>query len=79
MEKGAKMHSYGYLDPLNWPVAVCSVTVSVWFRDLWALIPGPTTVYAVVSVGFMLFQMADKLGLLERFVRRKTDKQEHNT
>lgn len=79
MEKANGMPPYSYLDPLNWPVAVCSVTVSVWFRDFWQWLPGPTTVYALVSVAFMLFQMADKLGFLERFAKRKVpDRQEHD-
>lgn len=31
--------------------------------------PGPATVYTVVTIVFMLFQMLDKLGLLEGWKR----------
>lgn len=68
-KRGAGM-LHGDLDFLNWPVAVCSLTILPWLDELWQHMPGPTTFYAIVSALFMLFQMADKLGLLERVKRR---------
>lgn len=62
----------GQLDPLNWPVALGSFSMLPWLNWLWANWPSPTTIYMVVTVLFMVFQMADKLGLLERFKRAKT-------
>lgn len=64
------MHDNNWLDLLNWPIAVCSLSIVPWLDDLLRHLPGPTTFYAAVSVLFMLFQMADKLGLLEHFKRR---------
>jgi len=57
-------------DMLNWPVAVCSLSILPWLKDLWDHAPGLTGVYTSVTTLFMLFQMADKLGLLERFKRK---------
>lgn len=59
------------LDVLNWPTITVSVALWPWLNDLWQYVPAPTAVYMVVSAGFMLFQMSDKLGLLEQFKRRK--------
>lgn len=58
-----------HLDALNWPVLGVSFAVWPWLGDLWAHVPAPTAVYMTVSAAFMLFQMSDKLGLLERFKR----------
>jgi hypothetical protein len=63
----------GSLDPLNWPVAICSVSILPWLNDLWDRMPGPTAVYATISGAFMLFQMADKMGWLEYFKRNKQE------
>jgi len=71
MSREARMPPHGTdLNLLNWPVAGISLGVSVWFHDLWQAMPGPTAVYAFVSALFMLFQMADKLGLVDRFRKR---------
>ena len=59
------------LDLLNWPVALCSISILPWLNDLWAHVPTATTVYTAVSAGFMVFQMCDKLGWLDRFKRKK--------
>jgi hypothetical protein len=67
------MHD-NWLDLLNWPIAVCSLSIVPWLDELMHHIPGPTAIYAAVSALFMLFQMADKLGLLERFKRRPKPK-----
>lgn len=64
---GAEVH---HLDTLNWPVLGVSFALWPWLTDLWEHLPGPTAVYMIVSAAFMLFQMSDKLGLLERFKRR---------
>lgn len=60
------------LDALNWPVIGVSAALWPFLGDLWSHMPGPTAVYMGVSAAFMLFQMSDKLGLLERF-KRKSD------
>lgn len=62
---------YHHLDALNWPVLGVSFALWPWFADLWVHVPGPTAVYMGISATFMLFQMSDKLGLLERFKRRE--------
>jgi hypothetical protein len=76
MEQGTMHHGLldtviARLDPLNWPVAFGSGFVAFYFNELWQHLPAPTAVYTVITSIFMLFQMADKLGLLERFKRRK--------
>jgi len=58
-----------HLDALNWPVLGLSVATWHWSNELWAYMPGPTALYMGISATFMLFQMSDKLGLLERFKR----------
>jgi hypothetical protein len=58
------------LEALNWPVLGVALVTWPWLSELWAHVPGPTALYMVVSAGFMLFQMSDKLGLLERFKKR---------
>lgn len=63
------MQEHG-LDLLNWPVVVCSLSVLPFLDELWRHLPSLTAVYTTVTVLFMLFQMADKLGLLDRFKRR---------
>jgi hypothetical protein len=62
-----------HLDLLNWPVLGVSFALWPWLGDLWAHMPTPTAVYMGVSASFMLFQMSDKLGLLERFKRGRKD------
>jgi hypothetical protein len=61
------------LDFLNWPVAVVS-TVSLpwlWLGHLWEYMPTMTAVYTTITIAFMLFQMADKMGWLDRFKRKQ--------
>lgn len=67
------VHHHPYLDLLNWPLVLGSVLVWPlwpWFNSLWEHFPTPTAFYMVVSAAFMLFQMSDKLGWLERVKRR---------
>ena len=72
MRQEAKMHHHFDFEPLNWALIGLNIPVWVWLDTLWHHLPGPTAVYMAVSAAFMLFQMSDKLGLLERFkVRRK--------
>lgn len=66
---GNTMH-HSPLDALSWPVAGVSVLSWPFLGDLWQHMPAPTVVYMAVSGSFMLFQMCDKLGWLERFKRR---------
>jgi hypothetical protein len=73
MHSGNRHVHHSALDALNWPVIGLNITVWAWFRDLWDHFPGPTAVYMTVSAAFMLFQMADKLGMLDRFKRRKAE------
>lgn len=63
-----------HMDILNWPVLVTSFATWHWFAELWAYMPGLTALYMALSAAFMLFQMSDKLGLLERFKRREKSK-----
>lgn len=65
---GTAMHNH--LDTFNWPVIMVSAASSPWLSTLWELLPAPTAVYMGLSAVFMLFQMSDKLGLLERFKRK---------
>ena len=65
---GATVH-HNVFDVLNWPVIGLNVAVIAWFQDLMNHFPGPTAIYTVVTTIFMLFQMADKLGWLDRFKR----------
>jgi hypothetical protein len=58
------------LDALNWPVLGISVASWPFLGDLLEHLPTPTIVYMAISGSFMLFQMCDKLGWLERFKRR---------
>lgn len=69
-QTGVKMQGGG-LDMLNWPVALCSISILPWLHDLWAHFPTATAFYTAVSASFMLFQMFDKLGWLDRLKRRK--------
>lgn len=66
----ARMQHHNPLDFLTWPVAAVSLMSWPWLAEFWAHMPTPTGVYMVISAGFMLFQIADKLGLLERFKRK---------
>ncbi len=68
---GSTMHHH--LDVLNWPVLGMSVATWPFLGVLWEHLPAPTAVYMLVSGSFMLFQMCDRLGLLERFKRHKRD------
>lgn len=65
----ATMHHHP-LDALNWPVL--GVSVASWPFMNWLLehLPAPTIVYMTISGSFMLFQMCDKLGWLERLKRK---------
>lgn len=70
--RGAVHHHFD-LDALTVPVLAGSLLtwpIWPWFDALWAHLPTPTAVYMGVSAAFMLFQMSDKLGLLERLKRR---------
>jgi len=58
------------LDALTWPVAGISVASWPFLGTLWAYTPTLTGLYMLLSAAFMLFQMCDKLGLLERFKRQ---------
>ena len=58
------------LDVLNWPVLGVSVLSWPFLGDLWRHVPAPTIVYMAVSGGFMIFQVCDRMGWLERFKRR---------
>lgn len=57
-------------DVFNWPVVICSVSLWPWLDTLLSHMPAPTVIYMAISATFMLFQMLDKLGLLERLKRR---------
>lgn len=67
---GAGMQHHNPLEFLTWPVAGLSILSWPFLGDLWQHMPTPTGVYMVISAGFMLFQIADKLGLMERFKRK---------
>lgn len=69
-DRGAGVVHHTALDVYNWPTAFISVSVWPFLNRLWEHAPTPTAVYMVVSAAFMLFQMSDKLGLLDRFKRR---------
>lgn len=58
------------LDVLTWPVLGVSVLSWPWLGTLLEHLPAPTIVYMSLSGAFMIFQMCDKLGWLERFKRR---------
>ena len=69
------VHHHTVGDIITWPLAAASIgiwPIWPWFAVLWAYAPTPTTLYMVVSAAFMLFQMSDKLGLLERFKWRRS-------
>lgn len=73
------MHHGHPLDILTWPILTGSVAVWPiwpWFQSLWGYAPTPTALYMAVSAVFMLFQMSDKLGWLDRFKRKQTDTEE---
>lgn len=61
------------LDVFNWPVAFVSVSLWPWLDHLWHNMPGPTAIYMSVSAAFMIFQMSEKMGLLDKFKRRATE------
>lgn len=63
----------GGLDFLNWPVAIVSLGILPFLHDLWHHMPTGTAVYTTISAGFMLFQMADKMGWLD-FLKRTRSK-----
>ena len=67
-EHGAVHHTLG--DILTWPVLGISVLSWPFLGTLWEHTPTPTGLYMAISAGFMLFQMFDKLGLLERMKRK---------
>lgn len=61
------------IEMLTWPVLTGSVAVWPvwpWFGALWQHAPTPTAIYMAISALFMLFQMSDKLGWLDRFKKR---------
>lgn len=69
--EGATVH-HNSLDILTWPVLTGSLVtwpIWPWAAALWAYAPTPTAIYMAVSALFMLFQMCDKMGMLERFKR----------
>ncbi|MEL7086865.1 MAG: hypothetical protein AAGL98_00235 [Planctomycetota bacterium] len=66
---GEDVH-HSSLDFLNWPTVFINATLWPWLNAMWQHAPTPTAVYMIVSAAFMLFQMSDKLGLLERLKRR---------
>jgi hypothetical protein len=68
------MH-HSSLDALNWPVLGVSVLSWPWLGTLWSYAPTLTGLYMALSAAFMLFQMSDKLGLLERFKRQPKPEQ----
>lgn len=71
LEGGDNVH-HSPLDFLAWPVAAVSPLVwpvVPWASWLWEHAPTPTALYMVISAAFMLFQMCDKMVLLERFKR----------
>ncbi len=70
LEGRGTVHHHPDLDMLNWPVAGIAVLTWPFLEHLWDRLPGPTALYMVISAAFMLFQMSDKLGLLERWKRR---------
>ncbi len=73
MREGATVH-HSSLDFLNWPIVGLNVTVLSWnWASFWEHMPGPTALYTLLTAIFMLFQMADKLGLLDCFKKRKSD------
>lgn len=61
------------LDVLAWPVAGVSVLSWPFLGTLLQHLPAPTIVYMTISAGFMLFQVCDRMGWLERFKRPKKD------
>ena len=69
---GKIMHQH--LDALNWPVLGVSVASWPFLGHLLERVPGPTLAYMTISGSFMIFQMCDKLGWLERF--KKPPKQD---
>lgn len=78
-ERAGTVLHHNPLDALTWPVLTGSVftwPVWPWAAALWAYAPTPTAIYMAVSALFMLFQMCDKLGLLERFKRRSLGQEE---
>ena len=58
-----------HLDAMNWPVMTVSLVSWPWLGELLTHLPGPTAIYMAISATFMLFQMSDKLGWLERLKR----------
>lgn len=72
-EPGNTMH-HSSLDFLNWPVAGISVASWPFLGALWDHTPTLTGLYMGLSAAFMLFQMSDKLGWLERFKRQPKPK-----
>lgn len=73
--EGPEVHlHHNPLDVLTIPVLTGSVltwSVMPWAGWLWEHFPTPTMVYMGISAVFMLFQMSDKLGWLERFKKRE--------
>jgi len=45
-------------------VAAGGVAAPVWWDQVWAVMPSSATLYAAVSIGFMIFRMLDMIGLL---------------
>lgn len=72
MSEQRKMHNFN-LDAFNWPVGVVSLASLPWLQEAWEHMPAPTSVYATISAAFMIFQMLNALGLLDKFKRRKVD------
>lgn len=68
-------HNSFNLDALNWLVAPAPLVWPIWpwFDAIWRHAPTPTALYMGISGAFMLFQMCDKMGWLDRAKRRKGD------
>lgn len=72
--EGAGTVHHNPLDALTWPVLTGSLVtwpIWPWAAALWAYAPTPTAIYMGVSALFMVFQMCDKMGMLERFKRSR--------
>jgi hypothetical protein len=64
--RGAAVH-HDPVDMLTWPLLGVSIGSWPFLGWLWEHWPTPTGFYMLVSAGFMLFQIADKMGWLDRF------------
>lgn len=72
---GAKVQGND-LSWLNWPVIGGNVTVITLWHSLWDHVPTLTTLYTGVTIVFIIFQMADKLGFLDGIKQRSKSRKE---